>query len=579
MEPSFITEREYADIFGENSDEEEFFGFAEDEVRSDVGFSDLASSYSDSDVVEEEQSGDEVGDVLGQNAWTRDLTDTDCLEFQEETGPTFQFNPQEEREIDIFEKIFTIALLQFIVKETNRNAREKLRGNEQRLQLWEDVNEIELRAYFGVLIAMGITNLPELHMYWSTDPMYGNEGIKKVFSRDRFKEIGRFLHFSNSAEEPKRGEQGYDRLFKVRHILEHTRENFKKAYKPGKNLSIDEGMIAYKGRIGFKQYMPQKPIKYGMKVWLCADPQNGYVLNHEVYLGKEREGQDLYAGKGLGYYVVMNMTEPYHGKSHHAYFDNFFSSPELMEDLLFDKQTYACGTVRRNRKGLPKFDGKKMGKGDIIVHQKGESNLMLTTWKDKREINVLSTNSSPLEPPRNIIRRGKKGVQEVVEKPAVVCLYNAYMIGVDLSDQLRSYYPLGRKGHRWYKYIFWFLFDVSVGNAMVLWNEFQPQETNRRRSGLKFRQSLAMQMIGGYCGRKSAIKKNIAYNRCDPGAIREEAKYGHFICKIEGRKKECIQCKRLGRKTPKRRPRETSWKCSHCDIPLCKDNCFLEYHS
>ena len=78
MEPSFITEREYADIFGENSDEEEFFGFAEDEVRSDVGFSDLASSYSDSDVVEEEQSGDEVGDVLGQNAWTRDLTDTDC---------------------------------------------------------------------------------------------------------------------------------------------------------------------------------------------------------------------------------------------------------------------------------------------------------------------------------------------------------------------------------------------------------------------------------------------------------------------------------------------------------------------
>ena len=117
-----------------------FFGFAEDEVRSDVGFSDLASSYSDSDVVVEEQRGDGVGDVLGQKAWTTDHTDTDCLEFQEETGPTFQFNPQEECEIDIFEKIFTIALLQFIVKETNRNAPEKLRDNEQRLRLWEDVN-------------------------------------------------------------------------------------------------------------------------------------------------------------------------------------------------------------------------------------------------------------------------------------------------------------------------------------------------------------------------------------------------------------------------------------------------------
>eukprot|EP00795_Rhopilema_esculentum_P011126 gene11125-20006_t len=303
------------------------------------GFSDLASSYSDIDVVEEEQSGYEVGDVLGQNAWTRDLTDTNCLEFQEETGPMFQLNPQEEREIDIFEKIFTIALLQFKVKETNRNAHEKFRDNEQRLRLWEDVNEIEL-------------------------------------------------------------------------------------------LSVQYGKMSMK-------------------------------LNR-----------------------------------------------------------------------------------DMIAFSKG-----------------------------------KKGVQEVVEKPAVICLYNAYMISIDLSDQFQSYYPLGRTGHRWYKYIFWFLFDVSVGNAMVLWNEFQPQETNQRRSSLKFCQSLAMQMIGGYCGRKSAMKRNISYNRCDPGTIREQAKYGYFICEIEGRKKECIQCKRLDRKTPKRRPRETFWKCSHCDIPLCKDNCFLKYHS
>ncbi|XP_065052308.1 uncharacterized protein LOC135681664 [Rhopilema esculentum] len=195
-------------------------------------------------------------------------------------------------------------------------------------------------------------------------------------------------------------------------------------------------MIAYKGRIGFKQYMPWQPIKYGMKVWLCANPQNSYVLNHEVYLGKEREGQYMYA----------------------------------------------------------------------------------------------------------------------VEKPAVVCLYNAYMIGVDLSDQLRTYNPLGRKGHRWCKHIFWFL---SMFWLETQWfcqgHEFQPQETSQRRSGLKFRQSLAMQMIGGYYRRKSGTKKNIAYNRCDTETIREEAKYGHFICKIDGRRKECIQCKYANASTGKHR--------------------------
>lgn len=64
---------------------------------------------------------------------------------------------------------------------------------------------------------------------------------------------------------------------------------------------IDEAMIAFKGRLGMKQYMPQKPTKRGIKVWECADSLNGYVVDLSVYTGKER---GVNTKRGLVYQVV-----------------------------------------------------------------------------------------------------------------------------------------------------------------------------------------------------------------------------------------------------------------------------------
>ena len=66
-------------------------------------------------------------------------------------------------------------------------------------------------------------------------------------------------------------------------MLNHCKKSLKESYNPSKNISVDEGMIAFKGRLSFRQYMPAKPTKYGIKVWMCADSATGYVLNHDVY--------------------------------------------------------------------------------------------------------------------------------------------------------------------------------------------------------------------------------------------------------------------------------------------------------
>jgi len=46
-------------------------------------------------------------------------------------------------------------------------------------------------------------------------------------------------------------------------------------------------MIACKGRTTLKQYMPLKPIKRGIKVLAAACSKTGYLLNFDIYQGKQ----------------------------------------------------------------------------------------------------------------------------------------------------------------------------------------------------------------------------------------------------------------------------------------------------
>ena len=75
-------------------------------------------------------------------------------------------------------------------------------------------------------------------------------------TKNRFEEICQYLHFSDSSREPKKGMPGYDRLFKCRQIITNVVSNIQSAYYPFKNISTVEGMITFKGRLIFRQYMP-----------------------------------------------------------------------------------------------------------------------------------------------------------------------------------------------------------------------------------------------------------------------------------------------------------------------------------
>jgi hypothetical protein len=263
--------------------------------------------------------------------------------------------------VEVFGLFSTDDILSLIVEQSNLYAEQVL--GEEKYSKWERITTEELRAYFGFKILMGLYPKPALRDYWKRDPFVGYSPISERISRDRFLEIGWFLHFADNTTLPSRGQPGYDRLGKVREVMEKFSERFLALYKPHCDNSIDEAMIPFQGRSSLKQYMPAKPVKRGIKVWCRADAHNGYLCEFEVYTGRIEGVQG-----GLGKGVVLRLSQGLQGLHHHLYFDNFFSSVSLLTTLL-EKGLYACGTARQTYRDFPtalKMKGKS--KAEMVRH-------------------------------------------------------------------------------------------------------------------------------------------------------------------------------------------------------------------
>ena len=75
-------------------------------------------------------------------------------------------------------------------------------------------------------------------------------------------------------------------MYKIRPFLEYLQENFENENYPSHNLSMDECMVSFKGRLGIKQYIKDKPNKWGIKVFLCCDSLTVYCFRFDIYKGR-----------------------------------------------------------------------------------------------------------------------------------------------------------------------------------------------------------------------------------------------------------------------------------------------------
>ena len=105
---------------------------------------------------------------------------------------------------------------------------------------------------------MGVIHYPRIEDYWVKTWPFGTNGFSRIMTTDRFFVILKFIHLNGK----RKGEPGYDPLFKIRPLLRPLLSNFQFAYNPSRELAVDESMVSFKGRIWFIQYLPKKPNKW-----------------------------------------------------------------------------------------------------------------------------------------------------------------------------------------------------------------------------------------------------------------------------------------------------------------------------
>ena len=131
--------------------------------------------------------------------------------------------------------------------------------------------------------------------------------------------------------------------------------NYAKLYNPSENLTVDEVIVKYSGRVIFRQYIPKKRKRFGIKIYKLCD-EAGFMCAMRVYLGKDSQSatDDMTAT----HTTVRHLTRRVEDLGQKLFMDNFFSSPRLFDDLDRHKIN-SCGTVRPNRKDMPRGFGPK----------------------------------------------------------------------------------------------------------------------------------------------------------------------------------------------------------------------------
>ena len=123
--------------------------------------------------------------------------------------------------------------------------------------------------------------------------------LNELMSRNRFEAISAFFHVVTPQEEL---ENAQHPLKKILPLHTHMKMKCRELYQPLQQISVDERMVKSKARTKFRQYMKDKPCKWGFKYWVMSDP-TGHTCDFNLYCGA---AQSAGSENGLAYDVVMS---------------------------------------------------------------------------------------------------------------------------------------------------------------------------------------------------------------------------------------------------------------------------------
>jgi len=474
---------------------------------------------------------------------------------------------------DIFFSFITDEILQEIVTNTNEFVSFKKRTidvkEKSRLNKWRELTIDEFKVFLGILFYTDMLTFPNIVDHWSNKNFKGSKA-KEFLSLNRFENILYYLHaskyydleeiedeslesietfFYNKIDDETQEKKLLNSILKIEDIFKKIQVNWRNYYQLNREVSIDERTIGFKGRSNFVLYNPMKPVHYGFRSYVLADSKSGYTWKMKIHANYDKKFRKKAKGNENSKRIVLEMIEELN-KGHIIFADSYYTSIDLAKELE-EKGFGICASIGQNRIDLPEYSSESLSRYDIKLFKMclPKSDLSLIVWKDNKVVQLLTN----VFDPKNIqfINRSDYKTDERlrVEVPAPILKYNEFMGGVDLSDQFCAYIETDRKSLKWWKKLFFHIFDVSIINSWIIYKSYGNDITLK-----DFKFQLSTEML---C--KSYRKVNVSV-----GVSNEDR---HFPGLRGLRKCHFRDC-----------GRRTRYFCKMCGVNICSVPCFEIYH-
>jgi hypothetical protein len=149
--------------------------------------------------------------------------------------------------------------------------------------------------------------------------------------------------------QPDKTDKNYDRFWEIRSVFDILHDTYVKFYNSYEYVAVDRVTELFKGRVIFKPYIPKKHKRFSIKIYKLCNKTGWLHLQYEHTCGKG--WQNSTQTMKVIHVKVQSLTTRVDGVGHKRYMENFFSPPELFDDLRI-KAINCCGTVRQNHKGM-----------------------------------------------------------------------------------------------------------------------------------------------------------------------------------------------------------------------------------
>jgi hypothetical protein len=403
------------------------------------------------------------------------------------------------------------------------------RFKETKKNKWTEKSGYSFLVFWAILLAKSALGLRYAEQMWSEKYSTRVPWVQNAMTRNSFRQHREYLHFADNSKLPKYGTKRWSPLQKVCRAIGIIQKKIRSGWTAGVKVCVDESMIKYMGKaISWVQYMPNKPIKHGIKVFALCCAYTGFMMAFEIYTGAREEVD------GSKTAIINRLLESGCDFTKHSmrvmYTDNFYTSLEVMQMLHEKYKMLMCGTHKLTAKKSRTADEfpwhkltpkalRSVGRGwlrratqaftykDPVDNKEYKYVAQAIVWKDRKQVAFLSNNNVGKVQETERVRRYSKPHRRKIKINchSVTKDYQKHMSGVDRKDRDLADWGITVRTNRYYNRLIFFAIDSSTHCAYVCvkfiaegfgkghrWHKYTSKQDGRWR----FQLDLAQALIG-----------------------------------------------------------------------------------